>query len=237
MEKWQTRTAMLLGQQAMDKLADAHVAVFGVGGVGSFAAEALARAGVGQLSLFDKDAVDETNLNRQLIALKSTVGLPKADVMAARIRDIHPACRVHAHKVFYLRENADRFDLTAFDYVVDAVDTVAAKLELSERCTKNGVPIISAMGAGNKLDPTAFRVSDLSKTSGCPLARVMRRELKKRGIFHVKVVYSTESPRPHVWDPPMAEGERVSPASISFVPSVAGLILAGQVVKDLCGAE
>ena len=218
------RTAMLIGTAALDRLQSARVAVFGVGGVGSYVCEALARAGVGAIDLFDSDEVSLSNVNRQLIALHSTVGEAKVDVMRARILDINPSCRVTAHRVFYLPENADLYPLDGYDYIADAVDTVSAKLELIVRARDAGVPLISSMGTGNKLDPTAFRIADIKKTSVCPLARVMRYELKKRGITDVKVLYSTEEP--------VVRGERV-PASISFVPSAAGLIIAGEVIKDI----
>ena len=189
-----SRTRLLIGDAPLSRLAKARVAVFGVGGVGGFCIEALARAGVGALHLYDDDTVSESNLNRQIVALHSTLGQPKAEVMARRILDINPACQVEVFRMFYLPENADQVDLSQYDYVVDCIDTVAAKLDLVERCTTLQVPILSAMGSGNKLDPTAFRVTDLSKTQGCPLARVMRKELRKRGINHLKVVYSTEEP-------------------------------------------
>ncbi len=226
----QSRTAMLLGEGALERLSKARVAVFGIGGVGGHACEALARAGVGALELFDRDTVSLSNINRQIVALHSTVGRPKAEVMRERIADIAPACRVTAHEVFYLPENADDYPLDRYDYVIDAIDTVTAKLELVQRARAAGVPIISAMGAGNKLDPTRFRVTDLSKTEGCPLARVMRRELRARGITHLKVVYSTEPPtKPLTTDPDSPS----SPGSLPYVPAVAGLILASEVVKDL----
>lgn len=189
-----SRTRLLVGDEPLARLAAAKVAVFGVGGVGGFCVEALARAGVGTLHLYDDDTVSESNLNRQIVALHSTIGQPKAEVMARRILDINPACQVEVFRMFYLPENADQVYLSQYDYVVDCIDTVAAKLDLVERCTALQVPILSAMGSGNKLDPTAFRVTDLSKTQGCPLARVMRKELRKRGITHLKVVYSTEEP-------------------------------------------
>ena len=188
------RTRMLVGDEPLARLAKARVAVFGVGGVGGSCVEALARAGIGSLHLYDDDTVSESNLNRQLAALRSTIGRPKGEVLAERILDINPACQVKTIRMFYLPENADTVDLKQYDYVVDAVDTVAAKLELAVRCTAQNVPIISAMGSGNKLDPTAFVVTDLSKTQGCPLARVMRKELRKRGITHLKVVWSPEEP-------------------------------------------
>ena len=201
------RTRLLVGDGPINKLNAAKVAVFGVGGVGGFCVEALARAGVGTLHLYDDDTVSESNLNRQLIALHSTIGKPKVDVMAERVLDINPNCDVKAIPMFYLPENADSVDLSQYDYVVDAIDTVAAKLELVKRCHELNVPIISAMGSGNKLDPSAFVVTDISKTQGCPLARVMRKELRKRGINHLKVVYSEEEPLT-----PMAPPEEEAPA-------------------------
>ena len=232
------RTRWLLGEAAMQRLAESRVAVFGVGGVGGYVVEALARSGVGAIDLCDKDDVDETNLNRQIIALQSTVGRPKVEVAAERIRDINPDCRVTAHQLFYLPETADRFDFSEYDYVVDAVDTVTAKLSLIMRAKEAGVPLISSMGAGNKLDPTAFRVADIYDTTVCPLAKVMRRECRKRGIEHLKVVYSTEEAMVPQSEEPVGEqpsGHRKqSPGSVAFVPSVAGLIIAGEVVKDLC---
>lgn len=231
----QLRTAMLLGEGGVKRLQRARVAVFGVGGVGGYACEALARAGVGALDLFDMDRVSLSNINRQIVALHSTVGRYKTEVMAERIKDINPDCRITVHNVFYLPENAAEYPLEDYDYVVDAVDTVAAKIELALRAKAAGVPLIAAMGAGNKLDPTRFTVTDLAKTSGCPLARVMRRELKARGITHLKVVYSTESAAAVPADAPTVgqENGKRAPGSLSFVPSVAGLILAGEVIKDL----
>lgn len=230
------RTAMVLGEKAVERLQNAHVAVFGIGGVGSYICEGLARAGVGALDLFDSDAVSLSNINRQLVALHSTVGRPKTEVMRDRILDINPDCRVTVHNVFYLPENADSFPLDTYDYVADAIDTVSAKLELAVRAKRANVPLISSMGTGNKLDPTRFCVTDISKTEGCPLARVMRRELKARGITHLKVVYSTELPVTRPADAPTEATEhsrRAVPGSLSFVPSVAGLILAGEIIKDL----
>ncbi len=226
MERFERET-MLIGKDAVARLQQASVAVFGVGGVGSYAVEALARAGIGRLLLVDNDTVSVTNINRQLIALSSTVGQYKVDVAAARVRDINPSCVVETKTLFYTPDTADEIDLSGFSYIVDAVDSVAAKTELIVRANRLGVPIISCMGAGNKLDPTRFEVADIYKTSVCPLARVMRRELKLRGIRACKVVYSKEDPVV----PP--EGGRRLPASISFVPSAAGLVLAGEVVKDL----
>lgn len=224
MEEQFARTEGLLGEEAVKHLHNCRVAVFGVGGVGGFAVEALARSGVGIIDIIDKDTVCESNLNRQIIALHSTIGQDKVDVLKQRILDINPNAVVHAHKCFFLPETRNQFDFSQYDYVVDAVDTVTAKIELVVACKEAGVPIISSMGAGNKLDPTAFEVADIYKTSVCPLARVMRRELKKRDVKHLKVVYSKEEP----------VVRRETPASIAFVPSVAGLIIAGEVIKDLC---
>ena len=208
------RTRLLVGDEAIRRLEEARVAVFGVGGVGGFCVEALARAGVGALDLYDDDTVSESNLNRQIVALHSTLGQPKAEVMAGRVRDINPACQVRAIRMFYLPQNAGQVDLSQYDYVVDCIDTVAAKLELVTRCTALQVRIISAMGSGNKLDPTAFQVSDLSRTQGCPLARVMRKELRRRGIEHLKVVWSPEEPRS-----PLRPMEAEVPAGTPPAPS------------------
>lgn len=226
-----SRTALLLGEEGVAKLKNSRVAVFGVGGVGGYVVEALARSGVGAIDLIDKDVVSISNINRQIIALHSTVGRPKTEVMAERIQDINPDIRVHTHNVFYLPETAAQFDFSQYDYVVDAIDTVAGKIALIEHAKNAGVPVISSMGAGNKLDPTAFEVADIAKTSVCPLARVMRRELKKRGIEHVKVVYSKEEPLP-TKETDEETGKAVA-GSIAFVPSVVGLIIAGEVIKDL----
>ena len=238
------RTRLLIGDEPLNRLAAAKVAVFGVGGVGGFCVEALARAGVGTLHLYDDDTVSESNLNRQIAALHSTVGQPKAEVVAERVRDINPGCKVEAIRMFYLPQNADQVDLSQYDYVVDCIDTVAAKLELVSRCTALQVKIISAMGSGNKLDPTAFEITDISKTQGCPLARVMRKELRKRAIQHLKVVYSREEPLspvqpigtevPSSTDTrPGSTARRDTPGSISFVPAAAGLVLASAVIRDL----
>lgn len=223
------RTEMLLGREGMQKLAQAHVAVFGIGGVGSFAAEALIRSGIGAVTLVDKDTVSLSNCNRQLIATQKTVGRPKVEVMAERAREIRADVQVYPRREFFLPQSQD-WDFSQYSYIIDAVDTVSAKIELAVRAQAAGVPIISSMGAGNKLDPAAFRVADLYETSVCPLARVMRRELRRRGITHMKVVYSTEPPRIS------EDGGRV-PGSVAFVPSVAGLMLAGAVVRELCGLE
>ena len=239
------RTRMLIGDEAMDRLARARVAVFGVGGVGGFCVEGLARAGLGTLDLYDDDTVSESNLNRQLAALRSTIGRPKGEVLAERVRDINPDCQVRAIPMFYLPDNADTVDLKQYDYVVDAVDTVSAKLELVTRCSALQIPVISAMGTGNKLDPTAVRVSDLAQTRGCPLARVMRKELRKRGIQHLKVVWSPEEPRTPAPPPPEADAggadrppssaRRATPGSTPFVPAAAGLAMAWAVAADLAG--
>ena len=222
---------MLIGEEAVEKLKRARVAVFGVGGVGGYAIEALARAGVGAIDLIDNDRVSESNINRQIIALHSTVGRLKTDVMKEPLLDVNPQMDVRTHNVFFLPENADGFDFSGYDYVVDAIDTVSGKIALIERAKKANVPVISCMGTGNKLNPSAFVVADIEKTSVCPLARVMRRELKKRGISGGKVVYSTEEPKNESAE--KSETGKPTPASISFVPPVAGLLLASAVIKDL----
>lgn len=227
------RSQILLGDSAMQALQNARVAVFGVGGVGGYVVEALARAGIGTLDLIDNDDVAESNINRQIIALHSTLGMDKVDVAKARVKDINPDIQVNIFKTFYLPETADQFDFTQYDYVVDAIDTVSGKIGLIVQAKESGTPIISSMGTGNKLDPTAFEVADISKTSVCPLARVMRRELKKRGIEHVKVVYSKEeAKKPDACAEVRSTGRPV-PGSVSFVPSVAGLIIGGEVIKDI----
>ena len=229
------RTAMLLGEEAMAKLQNARVAVFGIGGVGGYTVEALARAGIGALDLIDSDCVSLSNINRQILATHSTVGMPKVEAAKARVLDINPSLKVTTWPVFYTPETADQFDFTQYDYIVDAIDTVTGKLALVERAAEAGTPIICCMGTGNKLDPTRFEVADISKTSMCPLARVMRKELGKRGIKHLKVVYSQEE----ALTPAGAEeemkalGKRQIPGSVSFVPGAAGLILAGEVIKDI----
>ena len=223
MENRFSRTEALLGEWAMEKLKKARVAVFGIGGVGGHVVEALVRSGVGAVDIVDSDKVCLSNLNRQIIATESSIGKYKVDVMKERILDINPEAVVNVHKCFYLPETKDEFDFSQYSYVVDAVDTVTAKIQLVMEAAEAGVPIISSMGAGNKLDPTAFQVADIYKTSVCPLAKVMRRELKKRGIKKLKVVYSKEQP----------VVKNAVPASVAFVPSVAGLIIAGEVIKDL----
>lgn len=231
MEERFIRTAAVLGANSIDRLKAARVAVFGVGGVGGYVAEALARAGVGTIDLFDRDTVSESNINRQIVALHSTVGMDKVEVMKQRILDINPDSTVNTHKVFYLPENADDFPLESYDYIADAIDTVSAKTELICRAEALNVPIISAMGAGNKLDPTAFRVADIYKTKVCPLAKVMRRELKARGVKKCRVVYSEEEAiKPqNITD----NGGKPDVGSLPFVPSVMGLIMAGEIIKDL----
>lgn len=227
------RTALLLGKASVEKLAEKRVAVFGVGGVGGFVCEGLVRAGIGAIDIVDKDTVALSNLNRQLIALHSTVGKNKVDVLEERLKDINKNLIIKKYKCFFLPETSETFDFREYDYVVDAIDTVTGKIELILKAKEAGVPIISAMGAGNKLDPTAFQVSDIYKTSVCPLARVMRRELKKRGVENLKVVYSKEEPI----KPQFEEGEEVVPGSVSFVPPALGLIIAGEIVKDLIRVE
>lgn len=243
-----SRTQLLLGDEAMNKLAASRVAVFGVGGVGGYVCEALIRSGVGAIDLVDDDKVCLTNLNRQIIATRKTIGQYKTQVMKERILDINPDAKVEVHNCFFLPETADDFEFEKYDYVVDAVDTVTAKIALVMKCREKNVPIISSMGAGNKLDASAFRVADIYKTKVCPLAKVMRRELKKRGVKKLKVVYSEEMPIKPLEDmsiscktncicPPGAQHKctqrRAIPGSVAFVPSVAGLIIAGEVVKDL----
>lgn len=229
------RTQMLLGTAALEKLQNARVAVFGIGGVGGYTVEALARSGIGQLDLIDSDSVSVSNINRQILATHSTVGMLKVEAAKQRVLDINPACVVRTHAVFYTPETGDQFDFTEFDYIVDAIDTVTGKLALVERATTAGTPIICCMGTGNKLDASAFEVADISKTSMCPLARIMRKELGKRGIKHLKVVYSKEEAlTPTGWEEEAAAlGKRQIPGSVAFVPGAAGLILAGEVIKDL----
>ncbi|MBO5483497.1 MAG: tRNA threonylcarbamoyladenosine dehydratase [Spirochaetaceae bacterium] len=219
-----SRTAQLLGNENVEKLFDKHVIVFGVGGVGGYVVEALARSGIGKISIVDNDVVNESNINRQIIALHSTVGMQKVEVLKNHILDINPECQVFVYNHFFLPENSNDFDFSIYDYVVDAVDTVTAKIEIIKKSKESNVPVISSMGTGNKLNPMGFKVSDISKTKVCPLARVMRNELKKRGISKVKCVYSEENP----------VIQTQTPASVAFVPSVAGLLIASEVVKDLC---
>ena len=247
-----SRTQLLIGQDGIETLKNARVAVCGIGGVGGYTVEALARSGVGALDLIDDDKVCLTNINRQIIATRKNIGKYKVDVAEERIHDINPDCVVRTYKTFYMPDTADQFDFTSYDYVVDAIDTVTGKLELIEQAKKAGTPIISSMGAGNKMDPTAFEVADLYKTSVCPLAKVMRRECKKRGIRSLKVVYSKEEPirpledmsiscRSHCVCPPgtvrKCTERRDIPGSNAFVPSVVGLIIGGEVIKDLIHYE
>ena len=231
------RTAMLLGEASVEKLQSARVAVFGIGGVGGYTVEALARSGIGHIDLIDNDTVSLSNINRQILATHTTLGMPKVEAAKQRILDINPACRVTTHQVFYTSETADLFDFTQYDYIVDAIDTVTGKLALVQRAVDAGTPIICCMGTGNKLDASAFRVSDISKTTMCPLARIMRKELGKRGIKHLKVVYSQEEAlTPTGWEEEAKSlGKRQIPGSVAFVPGAAGLILAGEVIKDLAG--
>ncbi|ETP73879.1 dinucleotide-utilizing enzyme possibly involved in molybdopterin or thiamin biosynthesis [Lachnospiraceae bacterium JC7] len=243
-----TRTRLLLGADSMEKLKNSRVAVFGIGGVGGFVCEALVRSGVGHFDLIDDDKVCLSNLNRQIIATRKTLGRYKTEVMKERMLDINPDVEVNIHNCFFLPENADKFPFEEYDYVVDAVDTVTAKIELVMKCKEKGVPIISSMGAGNKLDPSAFKVADIYKTNVCPLAKVMRHELKKRGVRKLKVVYSEEQAMKPMEEKSFNSGadnlcapeaepgsakRRATPGSVAFVPSVAGLIIAGEVVKDL----
>ena len=233
-----SRTEILLGAEAMEKLYNARVAVFGIGGVGGYTVEALARCGVGALDLIDSDTVSVSNINRQILATHSTVGKLKVEVAKARVLDINPNCDVKTYPCFYLPDTADQFDFTQYDYIVDCIDTVTGKLQLVERAVAVGTPIICSMGTGNKLDPSAFQVADISKTTMCPLARIMRKELKKRGINHLKVVYSQEEALTPVGTEEECAllGKRQIPGSTAFVPGTAGLILAGEVIKDLIKA-
>ncbi len=226
MEERSSRTEMLLGKAGVDRLRAARVAVFGIGGVGGYAVEALARAGIGALELVDSDTVSPSNINRQIIATEKTVGRPKTEAARDRVLEINPEARVDIRTCFFSAENKDDFDFTRYDYVIDAIDSLSSKIELIATAHGAGVPIISAMGAGNKLDPTAFEVADISKTSVCPLARAVRIALRKKGINHLKVVYSKELPK-------LPEGGERVPGSVSFVPSVMGLILAGEVIKEI----
>lgn len=232
MDEQFVRTEALVGKQAMMRLAQSRVAVFGIGGVGGYAIEALVRSGIGALDIIDKDTIDPSNLNRQIIATHDTIGKDKTQAMKERIESINPECLVTTHNCFFLPETASSFDFSRYDYVIDAVDTVTAKLQIIEQAKKAGVSVISSMGTGNKLDPTAFEVTDISKTSVCPLAKIIRKELRKRGIRNVKVVYSKEQPRTPAISL-CSDNRRSTPASIAFVPSVAGLIIASEVIKDI----
>lgn len=237
------RTEMLLGCAAVEKLKNSHVAVFGAGGVGGHAIEALVRSGLGEITIVDMDTVSATNINRQAFATMKTVGMPKVDAAEERIHEINPDCIVHKRNQFYLPETA--FDFTRYDYVIDAIDTVAGKISIAEKCAAADIPVIAAMGAGNKIDPTKFVVTDIYKTSVCPLAAILRRELRKRGVPGLKVVYSTEPALRPLFQPAEETGDiteenapksrRATPASAAFVPSVCGLIIAGEVIRDLCG--
>lgn len=236
MKEMFSRTAMLLGEEGLEKLAKARVAVFGIGGVGGYVVEALVRAGVGAIDIVDNDTVCESNLNRQIIAVRSALGQYKVDVMEARIKDINPACQVRKYKCFYLPETAGEFNFTEYSYVVDAIDTVTGKIQLVMQAKEVGVSIISSMGTGNKLNPMELEIADIYKTSVCPLAKVMRRELKQRGVKSLKVLFSKEEPKKPILQPQVDAGEsprKATPGSVSFVPSVAGLIIASEVVKDL----
>ena len=238
-----SRTEFLLGKAAMDKLNKARVAVFGLGGVGGYVVEALARSGIGALDLVDHDTISQTNINRQILATADTVGMDKVAAAVSRVKAINPEIRVNGRKTFYLPETAGEFDFTEYDYVVDAIDTVTGKMMLIQAAEAAGVPIISSMGTGNKLDPTAFRVGDISETTVCPLARIIRKECKKRGIRRLKVVYSTEDPIKTTLPPDdpawaeLPEGRNALPGSICFVPAVAGMIIAGEVIKDIIKKE
>lgn len=226
------RTEMLLGSDALQRLGASAVAVFGVGGVGGGAVEALARGGIGRIDLIDNDIVSESNINRQLIATQSTVGMLKTEAAKARIHEINPCCVVNTFDTFILPENIDSFDFSAYDYVIDAIDTVSGKIAIIEQCNKQNIPVISSMGTGNKLDPTKFEITDIFKTSVCPLARVMRTEMKKRGIKKLKVLYSKEEPIKPIITETTERGKAV-PGSVSFVPPVAGMIIGGEVIRDL----
>lgn len=238
-----SRTEFLLGKAAMDKLKNAKVAVFGLGGVGGYVVEALSRSGIGALDLVDHDTISQTNINRQILATADTVGMDKVSAAVSRVKAINPEIRVNGRKTFYLPETAGEFDFTEYDYVVDAIDTVTGKMMLIQAAEAAGVPIISSMGTGNKLDPTAFRVGDISETTVCPLARIIRKECKKRGIRRLKVVYSTEDPIKTTLPPDdpawaeLPEGRNALPGSVCFVPAVAGMIIAGEVIKDITKKE
>lgn len=235
MDNYFSREELLIGKDAIEILKNSRVAVFGVGGVGGFVVEVLARCGVGTIDVIDNDVVDPSNINRQIIATVDTIGQEKVDVVEQRIKSINPNAVVNKHRCFFLPETAKDFDFTRFDYVVDAIDTVSGKIEIILQAKKAGVPVISCMGAGNKLDPTAFVVTDIYKTSVCPLARVMRQKLKKLGVQDLKVVYSTEKAMKPNYPPDMPPQRKAAPGSVAFVPSVAGIIAGGEVVKDLIG--
>lgn len=234
-----SRTELIFGKDAMKRLSEARVAVFGIGGVGGYAVEALARSGIGELDLIDNDTVSVSNINRQIIAFESTVGMYKTDAAKARIADINPDCKVNVYRTFFMPDTSSQFDFSIYDYIIDAIDTVTGKIEIIMKAQAAGVPVISSMGAGNKTDPTSFKVADIYSTSVCPLARAMRQQLKKRGIKKLKVVYSTEqsiTPKADVsLNEELPPGRRSVPGSNAFVPSVAGLIIAGEVIKDIAG--
>ncbi len=239
MQKFTERTSMLYGRDAVEKLSHCHVAVFGIGGVGGHTVESLARSGVGEITVIDSDAVAESNINRQIIATRSTVGMPKTEAAARRVAEINPDCRVHQRGDFVLPENIDSFPFASYDFVIDAIDTVSGKLAIIKKCDELGVPCISAMGAGNKLDPTKFEVTDIYKTDTCPLAAVIRRECRRAGVKRLRVVYSREEAITPEFQP-NPEGEssrRLTPASAAFTPAVCGLILASEVVRELVSAE
>lgn len=235
MDNYFSREELLIGKEAIEILKNSRVAVFGVGGVGGFVVEVLARCGVGTIDVIDNDVVDPSNINRQIIATADTIGQEKVNVVEQRIKSINPNAVVNKHRCFFLPETAKDFDFTRFDYIVDAIDTVSGKIEIILQAKKAGVPVISCMGAGNKLDPTAFVVTDIYKTSVCPLARVMRQKLKKLGVQDLKVVYSTEKAMKPNYPPDMPPQRKVAPGSVAFVPSVAGIIAGGEVIKDLIG--
>ena len=239
--EWLLRTEKLIGKDALDRLASSRVAVFGAGGVGSFVIEGLVRSGIGAIDVVDNDKVSLSNLNRQLIATLDTVGMDKTAVVRERIKSINPDCEVTEHKMFFLPETADEFDFSVYDYVVDAIDTVAGKLAIIEKCSSLGIPVISSMGTGNKLDPSEFRIADIYDTKVCPLAKAIRKECRKRGIESLKVLYSEEDvlkPEADLGnDEVLPPGKKTTPGSISFVPSVAGLMIAGEVIKDLIGRK
>ena len=239
--EWLSRTEKLIGKDSLDRLASSRVAVFGAGGVGSFVIEGLVRSGVGAIDVVDNDQVSLSNLNRQLIATLDTVGMDKTAVVRERIKSINPDCEVTEHKMFFLPETADEFDFSVYDYVVDAIDTVAGKLAIIEKCSSLGIPVISSMGTGNKLDPSEFRIADIYDTKVCPLAKAIRKECRKRGIESLKVLYSEEEvlkPEADTGDgEALPPGKKTTPGSISFVPSVAGLMIAGEVIKDLIGRK
>ena len=239
--EWLSRTEKLIGKDGLDRLASSRVAVFGAGGVGSFVIEGLVRSGIGAIDVVDNDQVSLSNLNRQLIATLDTVGMDKTAVVRERIKSINPDCKVTEHKMFFLPETADEFDFSVYDYVVDAIDTVAGKLAIIEKCSSLGIPVISSMGTGNKLDPSEFRIADIYDTKVCPLAKAIRKECRKRGIESLKVLYSEEDvlkPEADLGnDEVLPPGKKTTPGSISFVPSVAGLMIAGEVIKDLIGRK